>query len=83
MAARGTIGPVMGGLTDGAYTRGIPRTIPQHAGGSLDRDGSAPERITTTRKGSITSVQAIYVPADDLADPAPAGGEGVARGHDR
>merc|ERR1719369_148016 len=30
------------------------------------------ERITTTRKGSITSVQAIYVPADDLTDPAPA-----------
>jgi len=45
--------------------------------------GPLQERITTTRKGSITSVQAIYVPADDLADPAPAGGEGVARGHDR
>jgi len=30
------------------------------------------ERITTTRKGSITSVQAVYVPADDLTDPAPA-----------
>ena len=30
------------------------------------------ERITTTNKGSITSVQAIYVPADDLTDPAPA-----------
>jgi F0F1-type ATP synthase beta subunit len=30
------------------------------------------ERITTTTKGSITSVQAIYVPADDLTDPAPA-----------
>ena len=30
------------------------------------------ERITTTKKGSITSVQAIYVPADDLTDPAPA-----------
>merc|ERR1719191_1648944 len=30
------------------------------------------ERITTTSKGSITSVQAIYVPADDLTDPAPA-----------
>ena len=29
-------------------------------------------RITTTRKGSITSVQAVYVPADDLTDPAPA-----------
>merc|ERR1711988_1814732 len=34
--------------------------------------GSMQERITTTKKGSITSVQAIYVPADDLPDPAPA-----------
>merc|ERR1712066_132891 len=33
---------------------------------------SMQERITTTKKGSITSVQAIYVPADDLTDPAPA-----------
>merc|ERR1711992_413516 len=33
---------------------------------------SLQERITTTKKGSITSVQAIYVPADDLTDPAPA-----------
>jgi ATP synthase F1 beta subunit len=34
--------------------------------------GSMQERITTTTKGSITSVQAVYVPADDLTDPAPA-----------
>jgi len=34
--------------------------------------GELEERITSTRKGSITSVQAIYVPADDLTDPAPA-----------
>jgi F-type H+-transporting ATPase subunit beta len=34
--------------------------------------GSMQERITTTKKGSITSVQAIYVPADDLTDPSPA-----------
>ena len=34
--------------------------------------GNMQERITSTRKGSITSVQAIYVPADDLTDPAPA-----------
>jgi F-type H+-transporting ATPase subunit beta len=34
--------------------------------------GAMQERITTTSKGSITSVQAIYVPADDLTDPAPA-----------
>jgi F-type H+-transporting ATPase subunit beta len=30
------------------------------------------ERITSTKQGSITSVQAVYVPADDLTDPAPA-----------
>ncbi|MBR6013017.1 MAG: F0F1 ATP synthase subunit beta [Selenomonadaceae bacterium] len=35
--------------------------------------GALQERITSTRKGSITSVQAVYVPADDLTDPAPAG----------
>jgi F-type H+-transporting ATPase subunit beta len=34
--------------------------------------GNLQERITTTSKGSITSVQAVYVPADDLTDPAPA-----------
>jgi F-type H+-transporting ATPase subunit beta len=34
--------------------------------------GALQERITTTNKGSITSMQAIYVPADDLTDPAPA-----------
>jgi F-type H+-transporting ATPase subunit beta len=34
--------------------------------------GALQERITTTQKGSITSIQAIYVPADDLTDPAPA-----------
>jgi F-type H+-transporting ATPase subunit beta len=34
--------------------------------------GNLQERITSTNKGSITSVQAIYVPADDLTDPAPA-----------
>jgi F-type H+-transporting ATPase subunit beta len=34
--------------------------------------GALQERITTTKKGSITSVQAVYVPADDLTDPAPA-----------
>jgi F-type H+-transporting ATPase subunit beta len=35
--------------------------------------GALQERITSTNKGSITSVQAVYVPADDLTDPAPAG----------
>ncbi len=34
--------------------------------------GAMQERITSTKKGSITSVQAVYVPADDLTDPAPA-----------
>src|SRR5437879_6894815 len=34
--------------------------------------GGLQERITSTKKGAITSVQAIYVPADDLTDPAPA-----------
>jgi F-type H+-transporting ATPase subunit beta len=34
--------------------------------------GELQERITSTKKGAITSVQAIYVPADDLTDPAPA-----------
>ena len=33
--------------------------------------GGMQERITTTHEGSITSVQAVYVPADDLTDPAP------------
>ena len=41
----------------------------QHAGHGM---GELQERITSTRNGSITSVQAIYVPADDLTDPAPA-----------
>merc|ERR1712038_1603887 len=40
--------------------------------------GTMQERITTTKKGSITSVQAIYVPADDLTDPAPVLSRGVA-----
>ena len=47
----------------------LPGRLPAHAG---DRDGRLQERINSTRKGSVTSVQAIYVPADDLTDPAPA-----------
>lgn len=35
--------------------------------------GELQERITSTKNGSITSIQAVYVPADDLTDPAPAG----------
>src|SRR5437867_10954056 len=38
----------------------------------LTEMGELQERITSTKKGSITSVQAIYVPADDYTDPAPA-----------
>jgi hypothetical protein len=38
----------------------------------LSEMGQMQERITSTKKGSITSVQAIYVPADDYTDPAPA-----------
>jgi F-type H+-transporting ATPase subunit beta len=34
--------------------------------------GALQERITSTKKGSVTSVQAVYVPADDYTDPAPA-----------
>ena len=34
--------------------------------------GALQERITSTKSGSITSVQAVYVPADDLTDPGPA-----------
>ena len=34
--------------------------------------GQLEERITSTKKGSVTSVQAVYVPADDITDPAPA-----------
>ena len=44
---------------------GISRTWPTEM-------GELQERITSTDKGSITSVQAVYVPADDLTDPAPA-----------
>ena len=51
----------------GAYAFG--GKYPAHP---ADRNGTAQERITSTTKGSITSVQAIYVPADDPTDPAPA-----------
>jgi F-type H+-transporting ATPase subunit beta len=36
--------------------------------------GQLQERITSTKRGSITSVQAVYVPADDYSDPAPVSG---------
>ena len=43
-----------------------------HAGSDATDMGALQERITSTKNGSITSVQAVYVPADDLTDPAPA-----------
>ena len=49
----------------------IPSAVGYHPTLATDM-GSLQERITSTNKGSITSVQAIYVPADDLTDPAPA-----------
>merc|ERR1712006_30455 len=50
---------------------GIPSAVGYQPTLATDM-GALQERITTTQKGSITSVQAIYVPADDLTDPAPA-----------
>merc|ERR1712002_254184 len=49
----------------------IPSAVGYQPTPATDK-GTMQERITTTTKGSITSVQAIYVPADDLTDPAPA-----------
>src|ERR1700723_2258505 len=59
----------------GSEVSALLRRIPSAVGyqPTLATDmGALQERITTTKKGSITSVQAIYVPADDLTDPAPA-----------
>ena len=54
-----------------ALLGGIPAAVGYQPTLATDM-GALQERITTTTKGSITSVQAIYVPADDLTDPAPA-----------
>ena len=59
----------------GSEVSALPGRIPSAVGyqPTLSTDmGALQERITSTNKGSITSVQAIYVPADDLTDPAPA-----------
>lgn len=55
-------------------TRAMPYTIivASPASDSAAEMGALQERITSTKKGSITSFQAVYVPADDLTDPAPA-----------
>ena len=45
--------------------------------------GELQERITSTKNGSITSIQAIYVPADDYTDPAPADDLRASGRHDR
>ena len=52
-----------------ARPHAVGRRLPADA---AHRNGDLQERITSTKKGSITSVQAIYVPADDYTDPAPA-----------
>jgi F-type H+-transporting ATPase subunit beta len=49
----------------------IPSAVGYQPTLATDR-GTMQERITSTKSGSITSVQAVYVPADDLTDPAPA-----------
>jgi F-type H+-transporting ATPase subunit beta len=57
-----TLSTDMGGMYANISPFGLPLNWPWYR----------QERITTTKKGSITSVQAVYVPADDLTDPAPA-----------
>ncbi len=52
-----------------AWQNALRRGLPADAGHEM---GALQERITLHKKGSITSVQAVYVPADDLTDPAPA-----------
>src|SRR5262245_52065263 len=59
----------------GSEVSALPGRMPSAVGYQptlLTEMGDLQERITSTRKGSITSVQAIYVPADDYTDPAPA-----------
>ncbi|MED6211474.1 hypothetical protein PIB30_073977 [Stylosanthes scabra] len=71
--ARARVG--LTGLTANSEVSALLGRIPSAVGyqPTLATDlGGLQERITTTKKGSITSVQAIYVPADDLTDPAPA-----------
>merc|ERR1712050_347697 len=61
----------MGGSEVSALLGRIPSAVGYQPTLATDL-ASLQERITTTQKGSITSVQAVYVPADDLTDPAPA-----------
>src|SRR3989454_11573709 len=62
-------------LLAGSEVSALPGRMPSAVGSQptlATEMGALQERITSTNKGSITSVQAIYVPADDLTDPAPA-----------
>ncbi|CAN6446943.1 unnamed protein product [Victoria cruziana] len=59
------------GLTMAKYFRRMPSAMGYQPTLST-KMGSLQERITSTKEGSITSIQAVYVPADDLTDPAPA-----------
>jgi F-type H+-transporting ATPase subunit beta len=71
--ARARVG--LSGTQAGSEVSALLGRIPSAVGyqPTLSTDmGALQERITSTKKGSITSVQAIYVPADDLTDPAPA-----------
>jgi len=59
----------------GSEVSSLLRRVPSAVGYQptlAEEMGKLQERITSTKKGSITSVQAVYVPADDLTDPAPA-----------
>ncbi|MBQ1447606.1 MAG: tetrahydromethanopterin S-methyltransferase subunit D, partial [Solobacterium sp.] len=71
----GLLGGAGGGLVSGSEVSALLGRMPSAVGYQptlATEMGQLQERITSTDKGSITSVQAIYVPADDLTDPAPA-----------
>ena len=62
----------LSGLTMAEYFRDRENSAVGYQPTLATEMGALQERITSTKKGSITSVQAVYVPADDLTDPAPA-----------
>ncbi|KAE8789535.1 ATPase, beta subunit [Hordeum vulgare] len=67
--------PIIIGISDGSEVSALLGRMPSAVGyqPTLSTEmGSLQERIASTKKGSITSIQAVYVPADDLTDPAPA-----------
>merc|ERR1712154_135302 len=70
---RGAVVSVIGAVVDVQFEEGLPEIlnalVVENREPTLATDmGTMQERITTTKKGSITSVQAIYVPADDLTE---------------